>query len=77
MAATLSEFAAKGKPRTPGPRVCWYKRLTPEQQEKVLAAKEGGFSHSVIASVVSSWSATITAAGVSIHFQGRCGCDRD
>lgn len=47
MGVALDEFEAVGKPK--GPR-CWFQRLTPEQQEKVTAAREAGYAYPAICS---------------------------
>lgn len=68
----LDEFAAVAKPNRRG---CWFSRLTSEQQEKVTAAHEAGYSARTIARVVTSWGVRISNSPVGEHFRHGCSCD--
>lgn len=68
---TLGEFAeAQIAPR----RKCWYRRLTEEQQTKVNAAKDAGFSNSTISNVLGRWEIKVTPSAVARHFGRSCAC---
>ena len=69
---SLSEFEAA---RVQPTRVCWFRRLTVEQQAKVRAAKESGYANTTIAKVVSTWGPKVTASSLARHFGRSCACD--
>jgi hypothetical protein len=71
MAEILSEFAAAAAPSR---ATCWFTRLTPEQQDKVVAAHSAGYSAATIAKVLSGWEIRLTAGGVWKHLGGGCSC---
>lgn len=68
----LSEFEAV---HTPAARRCWFQRLAEPQREKVVAAREAGYSCKDIATVVSAWGIPLGASGASRHFGRCCACD--
>lgn len=77
LAVDLSEFEAR-RPK-PRPVQCWFTtKLTDEQRAAVIEARDAGYSHDTIASVLSEdWGIKITSSPVSHHFAGDCGCPRD
>jgi hypothetical protein len=69
----LSEFEAVS------PRIgvlCWGTRLTPDQRDRVMSAREAGHSFRTIARVVSGWGFKVTASSVTNHVKGECQCPR-
>lgn len=72
----LSEFAKLGVPRGSRERICWFRRLDATQREKVLKAREAGYTYIVIASVVSGWGIATSPSSLSFHFNGNCICAR-
>lgn len=69
----LSEFAAAVKPSKR--KTCFFARLSPEQQTKVIEAEQAGYVSSVIASVVTGWGVPIKDNRVRAHFNGGCSCE--
>jgi hypothetical protein len=70
--ADLSEFAAKVK--VSDRRKCFFQRLEPEQQTKMLDAANAGYTASVIAAVVTEWGVPIKEHAVRYHLKGSCSC---
>ena len=70
-AVALDEFEAVGKPKGAG---CWFQRLTAEQQEKVTAAHEAGYSFPTITRVVNGWGIEIGRSRLGDHFRKGCSC---
>lgn len=68
----LSEFEQVRDSRTR--RRCWFFNLDEEQQAKVTAARDQGFSCPVIATVIQGWGFEFTVAAVQRHFSGTCNC---
>ena len=73
-APDLSEFEALGKPRRRN-MGCWFLRLSPEQQAKVIAAQEKGYNYTQISNVVTSWGVEIGSTALGDHFRKSCACD--
>ena len=71
-AVALDEFESAGPLK---PARCWFARLTAEQQEKVAAAHEAGYSQPTIARVVNSWGVAVSRSRVGEHLRGSCSCD--
>lgn len=67
----LSEF---GPITRPGAGRCWFARLTPEQQAKVVGAHELGHTYTRIASVVTGWGTPVSDGTVGTHFRKGCAC---
>lgn len=73
-AVDLSEFAAIGKPVRAG---CWFSRLDDDQKNKVLKAREAGYSAVTIRSVMASWDERVSKSSFLDHFRNTCKCERD
>lgn len=71
-AALLAAFSDVGQPDRKG---CWFQRLTDEQREAVVAAREMGHTFDTIAEVVTKWGQPIKRGTVGVHFAGeKCAC---
>ena len=71
----VDEFAAEERGR--GGIPCWWHHLTPEQQAKVLEAKERGRTSASIYRVVRHhWDVPVALTSIGRHFRGDCRCSR-
>ena len=72
MAVELDEFEEFGKRANTG---CWFQKISSEQQRKVMAAHEAGYSQRAISKVLTEkWEKPTSRSRVGAHFAGECHC---
>lgn len=71
----LSEFEKVAPPRNG--TTCWADKLTPEQEQKVLAARVAGYSYKTISKVVTGWGIPVSEGSVNNHLTGVCKCPKN